>query len=211
VPEVSGLYYPNRIARYFLLAMDDVMGQSGLNMVLSLAKQDDYIGHYPADNLTRQFDFASMAAIQQALEDIYGSRGGRGMALRIGRACFSQGMKSFGALAGMSDPAFRALPRDERCRMGLQALVAVFNKFTDQRSSFEEDDTAYRFIVEVSPMAWGRRADKPVCHALAGILQECLRWASNGFEYIVYETACHAAGDDHCIFTINKTPIGLQR
>jgi predicted hydrocarbon binding protein len=211
VPEPSGLYYPNRIARYFFLAMEDVMGQSGLNMVLSLAKQDEYIGHYPPDNLTAQFDFASMSAIQQSLEDIYGSRGGRGMALRIGRACFSTGMKSFGALAGMSDPAFRALPRDERCRMGLEALTAVFNKFTSQHSSVEEDEQAYRFIVENSPMVWGRRADKPVCHALAGILQECLRWASNGYEYIVYETACRAVGDEHCIFTINKTPIGLQR
>ena len=68
-----------------------------------------------------------------------------------------------------------------------------------------------RFIVADSPMAWGRRSDKPVCHALAGILQEGVRWASNGYEYIVYETVCHACGDDHCVFTINKTPIGLQR
>jgi predicted hydrocarbon binding protein len=211
VPEPSGLYYPNRIARYLFLAMEDVMGQSGLNMLLSLAKQDEYIGHYPSDNLVKGFDFASMAAIEQALEEIYGSRGGRGMALRIGRACFSNGLKSFGALAGMSDPAFRALPREERCRMGLQALAAVFNKFTDQRSSFEEDERFFRFIVTDSPMAWGRRADKPVCHALAGMLQECVRWASNGYEYIVYETGCHACGDDHCVFTINKTPIGLQR
>lgn len=211
MPEPSGLYYPNRLARYLFLAMEDVMGQSGLNMLLSLAKQDEYIGHYPIDNLVKGFDFASMASIQQALEDIYGSRGGRGMALRIGRACFSNGMKSFGVLAGMSDPAFRALPREERCRMGLQALAAVFNKFTDQRSSFEEDERAFRFIVADSPMAWGRRSDKPVCHALAGILQEGVRWASNGYEYIVYETVCHACGDDHCVFTINKTPIGLQR
>jgi predicted hydrocarbon binding protein len=211
VPEPSGLYYPNRIARYLFLAMEDVMGQSGLNMLLSLAKQDEYIGHYPSDNLVKGFDFASMAAIQQALEDIYGSRGGRGMAMRIGRACFSNGLKSFGALAGMSDPAFRALPREERCRMGVQALAAVFNKFTDQRSSFEEDERSFRFIVADSPMAWGRRTDKPVCHALAGMLQEGVRWASNGYEYIVYETACHACGDDHCVFTINKTPIGLQR
>lgn len=211
MPESSGLYYPNRLARYVFLAMEDVMGQSGLNMLLSLAKQDEYIGHYPVDNLVKGFDFASMAAVQQALEDIYGSRGGRGMALRVGRACFSHGMKSFGALAGMSDPAFRALPSDERCRMGLQALAAVFNKFTDQRSSFEEDDRSYKFVVQVSPMAWGRRSDKPVCHALAGILQECLRWASNGYEYIVYETACRAAGDDQCVFTINKTPIGSLR
>jgi predicted hydrocarbon binding protein len=210
VAESSGLYYPNRIARYFFEAMEDVMGQSGLNMVLSLAKQDIYIDHYPPDNLATQFDFASMAAIQVALEEIYGVRGGRGMALRIGRACFSQGMRSFGAMGGMTDPAFRALPRDERTKLGLQALADIFTKFSDQRSAFEEADKNYRFIVENSPMAWGRMADKPVCHALAGILQECLRWSSNGYEYIVHETACRACGAEACVFTINKTPVGVR-
>lgn len=208
--ETSGLYYPNRIARYFFEAMEDVMGQSGLNMVLSLAKQDIYIDHYPPDNLAAQFDFASMAAIQIALEEIYGVRGGRGMALRIGRACFSQGMRSFGALTGINDPAFRSLPRDERGELGLAALADIFTKFSDQRSSLQVDETVYRFTVDNSPMAWGRMGDKPVCHALVGILQECLRWSSNGHEYIVHETACRACGGEACVFTINKTPLGAR-
>jgi predicted hydrocarbon binding protein len=210
VPEPSGLYYPNRIARYFFLAMEDVMGQSGLSMVLNQAKQDRYIAHYPPDNLGREFDFTSMSAIQIALEDIYGVRGGRGMALRIGRAAFSQGLKNFGALAGINDPAFRALPRDERCRLGLSALADIFTRFSDQKSSIEEDEKAFRFVAQISPMSWGRITDKPVCHALAGIIQECARWSSNGYEYIVHETACRACGDEACVFTINKTPIGLR-
>ncbi len=208
VLEPSGLYYPNRLARYYFLAMQDVMGYSGLNMVLSLAGQDNYIGHFPPDNLAAQFDFASMAAIQQALEEMYGPRGGRGIALRIGRACFSQGMKNFGALAGMGDPAFRALPREERCSLGLRALADIFTTFSDQRSNVMDDESGSHFVVEVSPMAWGRMADKPVCHALVGILQECLRWASNGHEYIVHETACRACGAEACVFSINPTPIG---
>ncbi|MBI5667710.1 MAG: 4-vinyl reductase [Chloroflexi bacterium] len=206
--EPSGLYYPNRIARYFFLAMEDVMGKNGLNVVLSLAGLDAYIGHPPEDNLAGEFDFAAMAAIQEALEEMYGARGGRGMALRIGRASFSQGLRTFGALAGMNDAAFRALPRDARCRLGLMALANVYSSFSDQQSSFEEDQQCYRFIVQVSPMAWGRTSDKPVCHALVGSLQECMRWISNGYEYYVHESACRACGDEACIFTINKTPIG---
>lgn len=206
--EASGLFYPNRIARYFFQAMEDVMGQSGLNMLLNLAHLERYVGGSPPNNLAREFDFASMSALMRALEDMYGPRGGRGMAMRIGRACFSQGIKNFGALAGIGDPAFRALPLDERCRIGLQALAAVFNRFTDQLSSVEEDGETYRFIVANSPMAWGRSTDKPVCHALVGILQECMRWASNGHEYYVVETSCHACGNDHCVFTLNKTSIG---
>lgn len=208
VRALSGLYYPNRMARYFFQAMEDVMGQSGLNVVLGLAGLDVYVGRLPGDNLAGEFDFAAMAAIQAALEEMYGARGGRGMALRIGRASFAQGMRSFGALAGMNDPAFRALPPEARCRLGLMALANVYSSFSDQQSSFEDDEHGYRFIVQTSPMAWGRTADKPVCHALVGSLQECMRWISNGDEYYVVETACHACGDDACVFTINKTPIG---
>jgi predicted hydrocarbon binding protein len=208
VREPSGLYYPNRIARYFFQAMEDVMGQNGLNVVLSLAGLEAYIGHPPPDNLAGEFDFTAMAAIQEALEEMYGARGGRGMALRIGRASFSQGMRTFGALAGVDTPAFRALPRDARGRLGLMALANVYSSFTDQQSSVEEDASTYRFVVENSPMAWGRMSDKPVCHALVGTLQECMRWIANGYEYYVYESACHACGSETCVFTINKTPIG---
>lgn len=206
--ELSGLYYPNRIARYFFLAMDDVMGPNGLNVVLSLAGLDRYIGNLPPDDLAKQFDFAYMASLNYALEEMYGIRGGRGMALRVGRASFSQGLRRFGALSGVAHPAFRNLPLEERCDLGLRALADIFTNFSDQASSVQISDNGYLFTVNTSPMAWGRISDKPVCHALVGILQECLRWVSNGHEFYVHETACLACGDGHCEFKINNTPIG---
>ena len=33
----SGLYYPNKIARIALTAIEDVMGKNGLNAILNLA------------------------------------------------------------------------------------------------------------------------------------------------------------------------------
>jgi len=204
VLEPSGLYYPNRLARYFVLAMEDVMGKSGVGMVLNMAR----VEQMPPDTLAREFDFAWMASLNLALEEMYGPRGGRGLALRIGRSCFAQGMKSFGALAGVSDAAFKALPLDARCRLGLAALADIFTNFSDQKTTFSENDRSYQMVVEVSPMAWGRTADKPVCHALVGILQESLRWVSNGHEFYVNETQCRATGSDTCVFTVNKKPIG---
>lgn len=88
-----------------------------MNSLLKQAKLEQYIGQLPADTLDKQFDFASMAALNMALEASYGTRGGRGMAMRVGRASFSQGMKTFGALAGMQHPSFRALPREEAARL----------------------------------------------------------------------------------------------
>ena len=42
----SGFYYPNRIARIFLLAMEEIMGKNGLNAVLNMAKLSHLIGYY---------------------------------------------------------------------------------------------------------------------------------------------------------------------
>lgn len=206
--EPSGLYYPNRLARIFLLAMEDVMGRNGLNAVLDEAGLHRYIDHLPPDTLDRQFDFADMAALSAGLETLYGPRGGRGLALRVGRACFVHGMKTFGALAGVNDPAFKALPQESRTLIGLQALAAIFSTFSDQQSHVEEGRETYTFYVDISPMCWGRNSDKPVCHALAGMLQECLRWSSGGFEFHVQERACHAMGEQDCVFVIAKKPIG---
>jgi predicted hydrocarbon binding protein len=188
--------------------MDDVMGQHGLRALLDLARLPQYQQAFPPDTLERQFDFAALAALNSALEDAYGARGGRGMALKIGRAAFARGMKEFGVMKGLHDPAFLALPMEKRVNYGLQALALVFNRFTDQQVQIMTEADSYLFRVEVSPFAWGRTADKPVCHALIGVIQECLSFASNGYEFYVRETACRAVGAEACIFRINKTAIG---
>lgn len=206
--ETSGLTYPNRIARLFFLAMEDVMGKNGLNAIVSLAGLDAYIDNLPPNNLERSFDFVYLAALSQALEDMYGARGGRGMALRIGRAAFARGLKNFGVMTGIADPAFQVLPIEQRIELGLDALTSIFNNFTDQASVLIDKDVVFEIITEYSPMAWGRSADRPVCHALVGIIQEGLRWTSDGYEFHVQEVSCRAAGAEACVFRVNKTPIG---
>ena len=102
----SGLYYPNKFAHITLKALEDVMGKNGLNAILNLANLSFLIDNYPPDNLERQFDFADYSSIWGALEDLYGPRGGRGLALRAGRATFDDALKNFGAMAGVGDMAF---------------------------------------------------------------------------------------------------------
>lgn len=184
------------------------MGKHGLDTILSMAALESYTGQLPPDNLARQFDFAYLAAISEALEDMYGTRGGRGIALRIGRATFDKGLNTFGALSGMAHPAFQRLPLAERSRLGVAALAAVFSKFSDQQVTVETLDDHFRMTVDPSPMAWGRTTEKPVCHAVAGMIQGGLRWASGGHEYHVQEMSCRAAGGEVCVFKVNRNPIG---
>ena len=76
----SGYFYPNKMARIFLLALEEVMGRNGLNALLNLIDLRQYIHELPPDNLQREFDFAHISNINTGLEDIYGPRGGRGLA-----------------------------------------------------------------------------------------------------------------------------------
>ena len=78
--ELSGLYYPNKFARLYLEALEDVMGKNGVNAILNLAGLSHFIDNYPPDNLDKGegIDFAEFTALQIALEEMYGPRGGAG-------------------------------------------------------------------------------------------------------------------------------------
>ena len=204
----SGLYYPNKFGMIIIKSLEEVMGKNGLNAILNLASLNNYIEEYPADDLNKGFDFAELSALGSALEEMYGPRGGRGLALRAGRATFSDGLKSFGALAGAADLAFVVLPLQSKLRVGLPAFAKIFSQLTDQHTTVEEKDTEWIWTIHKCPCCWGRTGvDKPVCFIAAGLLQEALKWVSGGNEFRVNESKCVAVGDDVCEFIVQKEPI----
>ncbi len=205
----SGYFYANKIVRLSILALESVMGKNGVNAILNLANQRHLIDHYPADNLDRQFEFADFSAINQALEEMYGPRGGRGLALRAGRAAFDGALRNFGALAGVSDLAFKVLPLSVKMRVGLPAMARIFSQTSDQYSTVEERDSDFVYTIHRCPVCWGRKnLDKPVCYIAAGLIQGGLKWVSGGLEFRVNEQRCFAMGDNVCDFIIQKEPIG---
>jgi len=204
----SGLYYPNKFGLITLKSLEEVMGKNGLNAILNLAGLNNYIDNYPPDNLDKGFDFAELSAIGTGLEEMYGPRGGRGLALRAGRATFSDALKNFGALAGVADLAFVVLPLHAKLRIGVPAMAKIFSQLSDQLSTVEEKDNEYIYTIHKCPCCWGRHnADKPVCFISTGLLQEGLKWVSGGNEFRVNESKCVAVGDDVCEFVIQKEPI----
>ena len=205
--EKSGLYYPNKIGRIYLMAMEEVMGTNGIKAVLNLAKAPELIGNYPPNNLAREFDFADFGAIGAAIEEMYGPRGGRGLALRAGRASFAQGLSEFGAVIGASELAFKVIPLGTKVKVGLKAMAETFTKFSDQKSDVEETDDYFIYTIYKCPVCWGRTGEKPICYGAVGILQEGLRWVSGGKDFKVEEISCHAVGDPNCVFHIYKEPL----
>ncbi len=203
----SGLYYPNKFARITIKAMEDVMGKNGLNAILNLASLNNLIDNYPPDNLEKEFDFADYSAIHAALEEMYGPRGGRGLALRAGRAVFADALKNFGALVGVGDMAFKVLPLPVKIKVGLPSVAKIFTQLSDQNTTVEEQENEYVYVIHRCPVCWGRQTDKPACYTATGLLQECFKWVSGGHEFRVNQDKGKSAGDDLCTFVIQKEPI----
>ncbi len=200
-------YYPNKMGRIILLAMEEVMGRNGVNAILNLARLKNLVNSYPPNNFDRQFSFEEVGALQHSLEAMYGPRGARGLALRAGRACFKYGIREFGPVLGIADLAFRLLPLGMKLKVGFEVFAETFNKFSDQVVQLGEERDRFRWIIERCPVCWGRQTDEPCCHLAVGILQEGLYWVSGGKNFLVEETACIAEGDKACVIVIEKRPI----
>ncbi len=203
----ASLYYPNKMVRIVLLAMEEVMGRNGVSAVLNLAQLRHLVGNYPPNNFDREVTFGEIGAVMHALDEMYGPRGGRGLALRAGRACFKYSLKEFGPVLGISDLAFRLLPLNMKLRVGAGVFAETFNKFSDQSVRLAEEEDRYLWSITRCPVCWGRHAETPCCHLAVGILQESLYWVSGGKNFEVQETTCVACGDDECTIVIDKKPL----
>src|SRR5688572_33021660 len=186
----SGYYYPNKFARITIEAMEEVMGENGLKAILNLAGLSNLIGNYPTDNLEKEFDFADFTALNIALEEMYGPRGGRGLALRAGRATFADALKNFGALAGAGDLAFKVLPLQAKMRIGIPAMAKIFTQVSDQHSTVEEHENEFVYTIHKCPVCWGRSGvDKPACFIAVGLDRKSTRLNSSHSQ-ISYAVFC---------------------
>ncbi|WKZ40304.1 MAG: 4-vinyl reductase [Anaerolineales bacterium] len=200
-------FYPQKMGRIILLGMEEVISKGGVDAILHLAELDDLIQNYPPSKAEKSFSFEKVSLLLGTLEQAYGPRGGRGLALRTGRASFKYGLKEYGSMLGLTEVAFRLLPLTTKLRVGARSFAELFNKHTDQRVRVEETDNTIFWHIERCPLCWERKADEPICHLAVGLLQEALYWLSGGKVFNVEETACIARGDSNCTILVYKTPL----
>lgn len=200
-------YYPNKMGRIVLTAMEEIMGRHGVNAILNLAQLHHLVNNYPPNNLQLGFTFTEFSTIQQTLDDMYGIRGGRGLALRAGRETWKYALKEFMPVLGITDLAFRTLPLGIKIKIGLDVFAETLNKFTDQKVRLGEDERGFLWIIEQCPVCWQRTAVSPVCHLAVGLLEESLHWVSRGRRFKVEEVSCIATGDETCTIVISKKPL----
>ena len=200
-------YYPNKMGRIVLVAMEEIMGHHGVNAVLNLAKLSHLVNNYPPNNLQLGFTFSDFSAIQQTLDEMYGERGGRGLALRAGRETWKYALKEFMPVLGITDLAMRMLPLGIKIKIGLDVFAETFNKFSDQQVRLGEDEDHYLWIIERCPICWQRVSETPCCHLAIGLLEQALDWVSRGRRFKVEQISCIASGDGTCTMAIAKQPV----
>lgn len=204
-----GQYFQsNRRTRIYLDALAEVMGHHGLQALLRLAGLEAWIDQPPTYDDALEVDFIDFAMLNKTLEDMYGPRGGRALALRAGRASFKEAITQMGGSVGLAGAAFKMLPLRTRIKALLDAVVKGMSLQSSSVASVTEEGGKLFYHVNPCPACWGRTdADRPVCHGTVGFLQEALEWAGGGEEYQIEEAACSAAGEGEpgvCSFLIYK-------
>ena len=195
--------YPNHPTRAFLLALDDMLGKNGVNALLRIAGLQGWIEIYPAENFEREVDLSEFSSLSAALEEIYGSRGGPGLARRASKTAFDQTWKIHGALGDLQTAEFDSLPAKTRTEEGLKVFAEVLSAASDLECDIQEESNFILFRVQNCPVCWGRESASPSCQGFVGLLEGCLQWLGCGKDIGITEKECAAAGGEACTFAIN--------
>lgn len=205
--DISSLRYSNQIVRLLLQALEEVLGRSGLHAVLNLAQLRHVVNHYPPNNLETQFTAAEVSTLLCALDEMYGPRAGRGLALRTGRASFRYGLREFGQTLNLTDLSFRLQPLGTKLKVAAEACASVLNQQIGQGVELSDVNGQLIWTMPGCPECAGRQATEPCCYVAVGLLQESAYWASNGKNFEVEETTCVARGDPLCTIVMDKRPL----
>jgi len=196
---------PNAALRTLLLAVEEVMGEKGMNAMLNAAGLQRFIGNYPPDNMNDQIPISDYAAVIQAIEDFYGPRGAKAFMLRIGRATFDYAIQEQPAILGLAGVALKLLPMQLKTKTVLSSVAKGMTESLHEPCHLKDAGDAFLIIKEECGTCYGRTADKPMCHTTTGGLQRALKWAT-GKDFDVVETECRAAGSRTCTWRIGKEP-----
>jgi predicted hydrocarbon binding protein len=205
---IETYYYPNKIGRIILLSMEEILGQTGMNAVLNVSNLHHYINNYPPNNMEPEFNFDTLSRLQESMDNLYGVRGGRGLALRTGRVAIKYGLPEFGHQMGIDNMDFRLLPLPMKLKIGAEAIARTLSELTDQVVTYKEEPDRVLWVIERCPICWQRQTHQVACHLAVGILQEGLYWMSGGNYFNIEEIQCIARGDKTCTIAIDREPFG---
>jgi hypothetical protein len=176
----------------------EIIGQAGVNAVLNRA----LVFHQQGAKDTK--GGVGAVDIQSALEELYGLRGGRGVALRAGRASFEQFLRMQGKDMGLMELNFRMLPSQARLYVGLQLLAQKMSELSTHIVNVEDHPDSWHWKIERDPQTGKGCLARGICHFMVGFLQEYLMWASGGKYHHVQEVENGLDDRQTCLIHLEK-------
>jgi len=176
----------------------EIIGQAGVNAVVNRA-QILY-----AEDAVAGTQTTGVGHIQTALEELYGQRGGQGVAIRSGRVSFNYLLRVEGKELGLMETNFRMLPGQARIYVGLQLLAQRLADMVKRSVVVEEKETCWMWRMDNEPHLDNSRVAKNRCFFIIGFLQEYLMWASGGKYHSVQEVSGGEKMSDVCLIQLEK-------
>jgi bacteriochlorophyll 4-vinyl reductase len=191
--------------RQAILAIGEVMGERGRNVVLRQAGLGRYVDELPPSDLAQGVATTEYATLNQAVEEFYG-RAGKGMLRRIGRATFRYGVEEQATLMGIAGTALKLMPQKTRVKFILSQMAKSLMDVNDE-TEIEIQETPEGFVLTdyTCGVCCCRKAESAACFLYEGSISEAVRWAT-GQEYEVREIACRATGAQACRFLVVDQP-----
>lgn len=189
----------SEMGRLMADGIERVIGQTGAQAVNRLAGLSS---GGAAGSL--ELPSVELAALQVALEEVYGTRGGRGIALRAGRAIFASLRHAHEGALGWDQVKFRLQPAPLRLTNGFISLAGLLGELTGTEFAVTQGEDRWQMQAPQCPFCWQRETDDPACPFWVGLVQEYFLFASSGKFHSVSEVECRAAGGDACIIQVEN-------
>lgn len=200
-PSASGRGVPLQFVAIFLDVLTDLVGAHGTGALLRRAGHQEWISAPPRLTLNEFASAESVTALFAGLEDLYGRRGSRGLGRRLGAGLVDRCLKDLGAMAGIRDASFQALPGRLRARVGTLALGRVLTGIgflADVRTT----ERGTTFSVPDCPFCYRRSLETAGCTPLVGLVEATLRLSAGDLALSAEETACRGTGGSACEVTV---------
>ena len=186
--------------RILRMAAAEVLGEEGLRVLLGAHTES----HAGRDEGAAQ---PTISYYMESLEEVFGQQAGRGIARRVGRACFPHGLREYGNSLGLTQTSFRLLPFPKKLKTLSAALSMLLQEAAGRHLAMEESAGMLLWHMDGCPLCDERHTNEPACHLAVGLAEESLYWVSGGKIFQVEESACVARGDPRCTLQIDMAPI----
>ena len=200
----SAIVLPHNPELIIDASLSEIIGTAGIAAVLELVRLTQVAAPKKSAQIGNIF---AIRPLESALESIYGSQAGAGIAFRAGKVSFKYFLSMFGDKLGFSDINFRLLPMNRRKLEGLSRISSEFRDTFGLQTTIRDKEAF--FFVEIRDCfeCAGETSAQPSCHFIAGFLQEFLAWIGGGRFYPVKESSCMAKGDKCCSFELSKQAV----